>query len=133
MDYYLNNRNVIARLVKEWKEHGDLIISYDYDNTVFDYGNHGHTYNDVIRLLKRCKKIGAKFIVFTCCGEEKYPDIIKYLNENNIPFDKINENVDGISFGGSKVYSNLLLDDRAGLQSAFDALSTACSIMEIKQ
>lgn len=47
----------------------------------------------------------------------------KYLVENNIPFDAINETPDFIPFKGRKVYYNILLDDRAGLSSAVEQLT----------
>lgn len=128
MDYFLDDSNIITRLVNEWNKHGELIIAYDYDSTVFDYGDKGRKFNDVISLLQKCKMVGAKFIVFTCCGEEKYESIKKYLINNNIPFDKINENIEGLDFGGRKIYYNILLDDRAGLSSAYNCLLKAIEI-----
>jgi len=132
MDYYLNDENVINRLIKEWNKYGKLIIAYDYDNTVYDYHKLGYTFENVISLLKRAKSIGANFIVFTCCNENKYDDIKKYLIINNIPFDKINENIDGVDFGGRKVYYNILLDDRAGLSSAYNCLLKVVETIENK-
>jgi len=132
MDYYLNDENVINRLTEEWNKYGKLIIAYDYDNTVYDYHKLGYTFENVISLLKRAKLIGANFIVFTCCNENKYNDIKKYLNINNIPFDKINENINGVDFGGRKVYYNILLDDRAGLSSAYNCLLKVVEMIENK-
>jgi hypothetical protein len=40
---YLNQANVVKRLISEWDTHGKLIIDYDFDNTVFDYHSEGHT------------------------------------------------------------------------------------------
>jgi len=132
MDFYLNDENVINRLTEEWSKYGKLIIAYDYDNTVHDYHKLGYVFENVISLLKRTKLIGANFIVFTCCNENKYDDIKKYLSINNIPFDKINENIDDIDFGGRKVYYNILLDDRAGLSSAYNCLLKVVEMIENK-
>jgi len=129
-DYFLNDMAVVERLVTEWREHGKLIIAYDFDNTVYDYYQKGHTFEQVISLLQRCQKAGAYFILFTSNEEEKHEQMIKYLHEHNIPFDKINENLDFIPFVGRKIYYNILLDDRAGLQSAYKNLEEAVSLIE---
>jgi hydroxymethylpyrimidine pyrophosphatase-like HAD family hydrolase len=131
MDFYLDNQNCIDRLVYEWKEHGNIIIAVDYDDTLYDFHKKGREYNHVINLLRQCRKIGCYIIIFTACGEEQYSDISNYLKDKEIPFDKINENVEFIKFTGRKIYYNILLDDRAGLGSAYDCLKLAVTTMEI--
>ncbi|QNR70490.1 hypothetical protein IAQ67_28690 (plasmid) [Paenibacillus peoriae] len=130
-DYYMDDTNVAERLYREWKEHGNLIIAYDYDNTVFDYHGEGHSYNQIVKLLRECKELGAYLYVFTACEEEKFPQIEAYLQENNIPYDAINEAPDFLPFKGRKPYYNVLLDDRAGLRSAYHALRLAA--LKIKE
>ena len=122
MDFFLDDKNCVDRLFDEWKKYGSLIVAYDYDNTVFDFYNKGYKYPKVIELLQECKKMGFHLTVFTSCNDERFPEIEKYLQENNIPFDGINETPDFIPFKGRKVYFNILLDDRAGLSSAYDQL-----------
>jgi len=130
MDYYLNNENVINRLIEEWKKYGKIIIAYDFDDTVFDFWKKGRTYTDVISLLQRYDKAGAYFVVFTCCGEDEYGKIKDYLYSNNIPFDRINNNFDFIKFTGRKIYYNIMLDDRSGLQSSYECLLNAVEQIE---
>ncbi len=122
MDYFLNDQNCVERLFDEWKKYGSLIVAYDYDNTVFDYYNKGFQYTDVIELLKECKRMKFHLTVFTSCNDDRFPEIKQYLSDNNIPFDGINETPDFIPFKGRKVYFNILLDDRAGLKSAYEIL-----------
>ena len=52
-----------------------------------------------------------------------------YLRENNIPYDSINEDPAFIKIPGKKVYYNILLDDRAGLPSAYKALKNAAKVI----
>lgn len=129
-DQFLNHKNVVDRLVKEWRQYGKLIIAYDFDDTVYDYHKRGSTYDNVLELLKRCAKAGAHFIVFTACHEGQYRKITDYLDSNDLPYDTINKNLDFIPFTGRKVYYNILLDDRAGLESAYKALLEAVTIIE---
>lgn len=121
-DYFLDDNNCVSRLFEEWKKYGSLIIAYDFDNTVFDYYKRGDTYEQVIELLRECKRLGFHLTVFTSCNDDRFPEIKEYLTTNDIPFDSINETPDFIPFKGRKVYFNLLLDDRAGLSSAYDQL-----------
>lgn len=46
------------RLLEEYKKYGELIVAFDYDNTIFDYHNNGGDYSCVIELLKRCARLG---------------------------------------------------------------------------
>lgn len=131
MDFYMEDANVIDRLVTEWKLYHNLIIAYDYDNTVYDYHRKGHSYDAVIELLRECKAFGAHLIVYTACADEWHPDVIAYLNQNQIPFDAINESPDFVPItGNGKIYYNMLLDDRAGLSSAYRCLQAALTIMK---
>lgn len=132
-DFYLQKENVVSRLVEEWEAHGKLIIAYDFDNTVFDYHGVGHTYDNVIDLLRRCREFGAHLIVFTAKSDAEIPFMKQFLADNNIPYDSINENLNFIPFDGRKIYYNILLDDRAGLESAYRSLATALEIMEMKK
>ena len=130
MDFYLNDDNAVNRLVEEWKKYRKIIIGYDFDDTVYDFHRKGRVYNDVMNLLRKCKKLGAYFIVFTCCGEDEYDKIRNYLNENNLPYDKINEDLEFVQFKGRKVYCNIMLDDRSGLSSAYKVLLETIKIIE---
>jgi hypothetical protein len=113
----------MARIIKNlWiKKHGKLIVAYDFDHTVFDPDNIGYVYNDVIDLLRIAKKKGCHLIVSTTRSDSEHGFIKKYLNDNSIPFDVINE---GLSF------YDILLDDRAGLPSAYYCLKIALEEIE---
>lgn len=122
-DFFMDDDNCVKRLIEEHNKYGQLIIAYDYDNTVYDYYKKGHKFNRVIELLRMCKReMNFHLTVFTSCNDDRIPEIKKYLTDNDIPFDSINETPDYIPFRGRKVYYNLLLDDRAGLSSAFKQL-----------
>ena len=129
MDFYLNENNITERLVKEWKKYGEIVIAFDFDNTVYDYHKKGHSYNQVISLLKECKDIGAYLILFTSRRDDELEFVEGYLKENNIPYDAINEDPIFTKASGRKIYYNVLLDDRAGLPSAYNTLKKASKIV----
>lgn len=123
--------NTVNRLLEEWIKYERIVIAYDFDNTVYDYHKEGHTYNNVIELLRESKALGAHLIVFTASPKEKYNFIRAYLNLNNIPYDSINANPSFIPIKeGRKIYYNILLDDRAGLDSAYEILKTVVEIIK---
>jgi hypothetical protein len=132
MDYYLKDENAVARLLEEWKKYKKIIIAYDFDDTVYDFYKKGRKYESIIDLLKRCEKVGAYFIVFTCREEKHFPEVAKYLIENSIPYDKINDNISFIAeqMTSRKIYYNIFLDDRAGLSASYNILKSAVESME---
>ena len=122
MDFYLNENNCTQRLIDEYKKYGKLIVAYDFDNTVYDFHSKGYRFDNVIDLIRECRKLGFYLIVYTCSKEDRYKLIKDYLVSHNIPFNSINENSPEINFAHGKLYYNILLDDRAGLTSAYKSL-----------
>lgn len=124
-DPFIDDELCIQRLVDNWKSHNGIIIAFDFDNTVYDYYNNGYTYSKVISLLKECKDMGCTLILSTCCDESKFGFMKIQLKNMGIKVDYINESPPYIPFTGNKVYYNILLDDRAGLGSAYNILQKA--------
>ncbi len=128
-DPFLSDYLAIQRLVMEWVSHDKLIIAYDYDNTIYDYHDKGYEFNYVIDLLQRCDKIGAKFIVYSCSPESRHPEIHNHLDSIGLRADYINKPHVELADGTGKIFFNILLDDRAGLRSAYIILDKAADIM----
>ncbi len=127
---YLDDTICVIRLLKEYRTHGSLVIAYDFDNTVFDYHKKGHDYSEVIDIIKRCHHLGFHLTVFTAKPVADYEAVKMWLEANQIPFDCINENPPFFKKYTKKVYYNLLLDDRAGLRSAYEQLKTLLKILD---
>lgn len=109
------------RLLEEYKAYGNLIIAFDFDNTVFDYKGLGDDYSYIIQLLKTCKDKSMVLVLFTVCtNPNELQKKIDYLDECGIKPDYINTSP--IFEGSTKPYYNLLLDDRAGLEEAVQLL-----------
>lgn len=129
MDFYLNENNITERLIEEWKKYGEIVIAFDFDNTVYDYHKKGHSYNQVINLLRECKELGAHLILFTARRDDEMEFVEGYLKGKNIPYDSINKDPAFVKTPGKKVYYNILLDDRAGLPSAYNSLKNAAKVI----
>lgn len=116
---YLDSQTCIDRLVAWHRANGGIIVAYDFDNTVYDYHNQGHNYQEVIDLIKRAHHAGCYLIVFT--GNHNQELVERFLAEHEIPYDAINEQAPFLPESirrARKIYYNLLLDDAAGLASA---------------
>jgi len=119
-DPYLDDNLAYNRLKRELDKYGKLYIAFDYDNTIYDYHNEGHTYTNLISILKLAKELGHILILFTANTGERLKKIEEHCVSLGITPDMINENTD---IGeGIKPYYNILLDDRAGLSSAYKTL-----------
>lgn len=127
---YLSDTACIYRLVDEYKKYNSLVIAYDFDNCVFDYHSKGHDYFDVVDILKEAKEIGCYMICFT--AEKDTEKVTQFLNDFKIPCDAMNENPPFFKSDARKIYFNLLLDDRAGLLSAYNQLRETINIIKNK-
>lgn len=123
-DYY-NEQRCMTRLLDDFLKHGNLVIAFDFDNTIYDYHEIGCTFNDVICLLKECSELGFTMVLFTANeGKEKLDFCKEYCLKNGIRVDYINESP---IMKTRKPYYNILLDDRAGLESAYKTLKAVVS------
>jgi predicted HAD superfamily phosphohydrolase YqeG len=112
----------------EYNQYGSLVIAYDFDNTVYDFHQKGQTYEQVISLLKLLKAAGCYLIVFTANEDIRF--VTRYLLNNQIPFDSINENPPFFKSKAAKIYFNALLDDRAGLAQVYQELTLLLTMLK---
>jgi len=93
-------------------------IAVDFDGVIAKYsGWKGHDhYGEPIRgvktAMKMLRKWGFKVIVYTCRADVR--GVARYLRQNNIVFDYINENpYQPPDVHPSKLYADFYIDDRA--------------------
>lgn len=129
---YLSSKNALDRLLEEYKKYKSLYIAFDFDSTVFDYHNSGDTFNVVEDKLRRAKEQGHKLILFTSRKDADLEFAINYCSEHGYKPDFVNENPE-VCPGCVKPYYNILLDDRAGLDSAYQTLCYLLNNIEFLQ
>lgn len=128
MDINMDREKNIQRLIKEVERYGKLVVAYDFDGTVHNYNEKTdlNDYKEVIKLIREIREyINTELVVYTCSEPSRYDYIKAFLNENNIPFNYINDNSPELKEQlpkGGKMYYNILLDDRAGLKEAYEIL-----------
>lgn len=120
------------RLIEEWQQHGKIIIAVDFDDTIspwkFNSDDDNSRYSKIIDTLRIAKETGAYIVVFTACNTDRHQNIKEYCSSKRLEIDAINETpIKSIPYGrnGSKIYANIFLDDRAGLNEALEILNNA--------
>ena len=121
--YFLNENNFYDRLEEYYEKFGQIIVAYDFDDTVYDCRNYGRDYSEIIELIRKMQPY-AYLIVFTSRPKSEYEFVKKFLEDNNIPFDTINKDAPQTPKERRcrKVYYHILLDDKAGLYTAYNVL-----------
>jgi len=120
-DEYLIPDASYQRLLKEYREHGSIVVAFDFDNTVYDFHNKGVSYDQVIQLLRELRRYKCYLICFTANTNSTFVE--DFLLDKSIPFDAINENPPFFKCDARKIYFNALLDDRAGLLQVYTELN----------
>ena len=116
----------LERLEEEWKLYGKIIIACDYDDTISPWKMHKSNFNRVFEILKTAKATGAYIIIFTACDSERYDEIKSYCSDNGLEIDGINKTPIDLPYGNSsKIYANIFIDDRAGLNESLNILEMA--------
>lgn len=120
--FLINEDFATTRLIQEFEAHNGLIIGVDFDDTIYDFHQRGfiEDITKVVELLKDLQNnFGCTLCVWSANRDESHVKAewdrlglrIDYYNES--PMKKFNP---------SKPYFNVLLDDRAGLDSTFKQL-----------
>ena len=122
----------LTRLYQEWKQHGKIIVGVDFDDTIspwkFKDKESLEKIDKTIQILRVAHETGAYIVIFTACSPDRYEEIQSYCEKAKLPIDTINKTPFEIPEGygkGGKIYANIFLDDRAGLDQALDMLNTA--------
>ena len=127
------SRPYLDRLVQEWDQHGKIIIACDYDDTISPWKMHNADFKRVIETLKKARQTGAYLVIFTACDEQRYAEILNYCQRSGLEIDAINKTPIDLPYGkNAKVYANIFIDDRAGLNESLNILEMATYIIRGK-
>lgn len=122
---------VTDKLFRNYKEHGTLIVAFDYDDTIYPYSDDytQRQYEKRWEILRECKDLDFYLILYTCNGQDRYEEMMEFMDKNNIPYDAINQNHPDFGYEvGRKIFYNILLDDKAGLD---EALKNLCHVINV--
>ncbi len=125
MDEFLKPNAAYDRLWKEYNKYGSLIVAVDFDSTLYDFHGIGESYEQVRQLVRDLYTANCQIIIWT--GNQNTEFVESFLAENNIPYHGINtDSKDGMDYTGGnpprKLYANVYIDDRAGLEHVYNDL-----------
>ena len=129
MNNFEENGVCVQRLIKEWEEHGRLIIAFDFDNTVYDYHKQGLDLTRIRKAVIEAHRAGHEVYCFTANNDQKF---VKEFCKLVLGFEP-EINYASIDFGTRKPFYSLFLDDRAGLGSAIQTLETVNQHIKTKR
>lgn len=115
------------RLYNEWLTHGKIILSVDFDSTIYPYNtiDNKEDIERTIKLTKLAHETGAYIVIFTASELDRYKEIEDYCKKIELHIDAINKNCIPLPYGNNgKIYYNLNLCDRSGLNEALNILET---------
>lgn len=116
----------LERLENEWRQHGKIIIACDYDDTISPWKLRDYDPKRTIEVLKQAKATGAYIVIFTACNPLRYEEIKSYCASIGLEIDSINETPIDLPYGkDKKIYANIFIDDRAGLNESLNILEFA--------
>lgn len=90
-----------------------LVFAVDFDGTIVTnkFPSIGTIKQNTVNFMRDAKKKGHKVMLYTCRTNKVLDDAIKFLKDNRIPFDYVNNNP---NFGdGIKPFADVYIDDRA--------------------
>ena len=115
------------RLIGEYEKYHNLIIGFDFDNTICGLDN--ESISKVILLLQECKKLGFTLCLYTISISVEWLEWkVKYCEYFGISPDYINDSP--VLRGNRKPFFNILLDDRAGLTEACICLENVVNYIQ---
>lgn len=123
MRHPFNEERCTRRLLWEYQKYDKLIVGIDFDNTIKPV-REDSSCEEVIELLRRCSNDPKiTLCLWSVCPNGEEQDKVEYCNSLGIHIDYVNESPFKIGeWKGKKEFFNVLLDDRAGLESAYNNL-----------
>lgn len=126
-DGWFANTRFVETLINDYKEHGNIIVAFDFDDTV-EPSKPDIDCTPIVKLLQVCSELGFTMICYTARTlNSDINHVRETCNRLHIKCDYINEDCDAVKREreyehANKICYNIFLDDRAGLISAFEIL-----------
>lgn len=124
MKHPFNEERCARRLLWEYQKYDKLIVGIDFDNTIKPV-KEDSSCEEIIELLRRCSKDPKITLCLwsICNSQEEEQKKLEYCKSLGITIDYFNYSPFQIgNYDQRKQFFNVLLDDRAGLESAYNNL-----------
>lgn len=128
---FFNFEERVDDLVRRYVKYHNVVVAFDFDDTLFDYGRTSRDFSPVHDLVRKCNDLKLKVVIYTARNKSRWQEVEDYCKEIGITYVAINEDVVELDSPTSgKIYYNILLDDKAGLMEAFFILKEALRRIE---
>jgi hypothetical protein len=129
-DPYFDTETCVDRLVRVYNKYSNLIVAFDFDDTIYDYHKKGYKYYEVIKLLQRCSNLNFTMILFSCKETtQELNNCADHCEIMGIHVDYLN--CSSVMKFSIKPFYNILLDDKAGLGQAYEILKETVDYIEL--
>lgn len=118
-DLFFNNSHILDRLLSEYDSGREIIIAFDFDDTVYGTYDKNDKHTKVIDILLWAQELGFKLLLFTVREGLELEFAIKYVEGLGLNPTYVNENP---NIKSRKPFFNILLDDRCGLKQSYECL-----------
>lgn len=121
----------IERLIEEYWKHNNLVIGVDFDDTIRD--TFGRGLRNIEKLVKKLKALQRDFNCTLCVWTANADEALvrKSWEEKGLNVDYYNESpIKKPHFNSVKPYFNVLLDDRAGLDSSYRQIKVLLKVLK---
>lgn len=112
----------VDKLVKQYHQHGSLIIGVDFDYTIYN-PDIDYMHTDIISFLLEAQQLNCKLCLWTA-NASRIPFILDKCKAEGLVFDHINKSPITIEENVIKPHFNILLDDVAGLSQTLEILQS---------
>ncbi len=120
-DPYAIKWAVTQRLINDFKKHGNIVVAFDFDNTIYDCHQKGFRFDGMVDLLLECQREGL--LMFCWTGNCDHSLVSRHCLSLGLESFNINcSPVELKEWDSPKPFYSILLDDRAGLQSSMASL-----------
>jgi hypothetical protein len=127
-----SNDKYVSKLLDQYRKHKTLVVAVDFDDTISPYNvNTKEELQPIIDLLRHTiDNLKFRVVIYTARNKRDFYHIIEFCNDNDLGVEGININLIKSHGNDGKIMYNLLLDDKAGLEQAFDILKQVVKIIE---
>ena len=127
-----NTQGAKERLLNDYKKYGHLVIGLDFDNTIYDNSHTGKNMQEILDLIYRAQKLEFTICLYTAeSNADNLAFKYNYLSDLGIKIKYINQSP--LAIQSKKPFFSILLDDRAGLESACETLLYVIEYVENNQ
>lgn len=98
------------------KKEMQKVIAVDFDGTLVEnkFPEIGSLKNDVVERVSEEKRKGNIIIIWTCRTGKELKEAVRFLKDNDVPFDFVNENpLNPYGDTNRKIYADEYWDDKA--------------------